>query len=68
MPPSGEIRCEHCQQWFRSPIGFGSAEAFFSSTLIGNKAQCRHCGKMTGCNKENMRWRADDEGWVGDKT
>ena len=68
MPPSGEIRCEHCKQWFPSPIGFGSAAAFFSSLLVGNQARCHHCHQMTGCNKENMRWRTDDEGFVGEKT
>jgi len=60
-----EIRCEQCEKWFRSPIAFGDDESFDTSTLIGNKAQCSHCGTMTGCNKENMRLRTEDGGFLG---
>lgn len=66
--PTCEIRCEHCGAWFQSPMQFGNADAFFGSVLLGNQVQCRHCGKMGGCNKENMRFRAENEGFVGDKT
>ncbi len=66
--PSCEIRCEHCREWFRSPFQFGKKEAFFTSTLVGNQAICRRCGEATGCNHENMRFRAEDEGFVGNKT
>jgi hypothetical protein len=66
--PFGEIRCQHCHEWFRSPIGFGTPKAFFTSTLIGNTAQCPHCGKPTGCDKEHMRWRTADEGFVGNES
>ena len=51
-----EIRCLMCGEWFPSAIQFGTAEVFFSSTLIDNLQQCPHCGKMTNCNKENMRF------------
>ena len=51
-----EIKCLKCGNWFRSGIQFGDAESFFSSTLKGNKHQCRKCGEMTDCNKENMRF------------
>ena len=66
--PSCEIRCEHCREWFRSLIQFKTEEAFFAATLIGNISICRHCGKGTGCNKENMRFRGDTEGFVGVET
>ncbi len=51
-----EIRCLKCGEWFPSGIQFGDAETFFSSTLTGNLQNCPHCKKMTGCNKENMRF------------
>ena len=67
--PTCEIRCERCSQWFPSPVHFGSSESFFTSALIGNKVKCRHCGLMSGCNKDNMRFRDDDKkGFVGNKT
>ncbi len=67
-----EIRCEHCDEWFRSPIHM-SAEAFDTGTLSGNRVQCPHCKEMTGCDKENMRMRPDDDdpsggGFVGRDT
>lgn len=54
---SCQIRCQHCKDWFRSGIQFGSAEAFFTSSLIGNIQVCPFCGRDTGCNKENMRFQ-----------
>jgi DNA-directed RNA polymerase subunit RPC12/RpoP len=60
-----EIRCLHCGKWFPSPIFFGDSESFDTSTLIGNQAQCPHCGRMTGCNKENIRLRHEQGGFVG---
>jgi hypothetical protein len=59
------IRCLNCNQWFPSPIFFGDSESFDTSTLFGNLAQCPHCGKMTGCNKENFRARFEDGGFLG---
>lgn len=66
-----DTRCEHCREWFPSPIGFVESESFEASTmvLIGNQAQCPKCGKMTGCDKENMRVRHDAPGgFVGKDT
>ena len=63
-----EIRCKECGAWFRSPINFGGTDSFDTSTLIGNQVQCRSCGKMTGCDKENMRVHFDDGGFVGKAT
>lgn len=60
-----EIRCQHCHGWFASPIFFGDSSSFDTSMLFGNLAQCRHCGKMTGCNKENFRARFEDGGHLG---
>ena len=62
------IRCEHCRQWFPSPIFFGDSESFSASILFANKAQCHHCGKMTGCDKENFRARFEDGGFLGSDT
>ncbi len=62
------IRCLHCGSWFRSPISIKNLETFDSAMLIGNKVQCPNCKKMTGCNKENMRVRAQNAGFVGDDT
>lgn len=63
-----EIRCEHCRTWFPSPIYFGDSESFDTATLSGNRFQCPACGKMSGCNKENLRLRFADGGFSGDKT
>ncbi len=50
-----EVRCLHCGNWFRSPIGFGGIKSYDKSILIGNSVKCPNCGRMTDCNKENMR-------------
>lgn len=63
-----DIRCLHCGEWFQSPIFFSDSEYFDTSTLIGNKAQCTNCRQMTGCNKENMRVRHQEGGFVGKDT
>lgn len=63
-----EIRCEHCKRWFASPIAFGDPKSFDLTTMYGNSAQCPHCREMTGCNKENMRMRHGDGGFVGNAT
>lgn len=65
-----EIKCSNpsCNSWFPSPIFFGDMNSFDTSMLIGNKAQCPKCNKMTGCNKENMRVRSDDGGFRGKDT
>jgi hypothetical protein len=36
--------------------------------LIGNTVKCPVCKERTGCNKDNMRFVAGDEGFVGDST
>lgn len=65
-----EIKCLNpkCGKWFKSPIFIGDLESFDSSALAGNNVQCPHCGKMTPCNKENMRIRADEGGFRGKDT
>lgn len=65
-----EIRCQHCKEWFNSPIFIGGDLAFITATLSNNLAQCPHCRKMTGCDKENMRVRYKDSkgGFIGDDT
>ncbi len=63
-----QVKCLNCEQWFDSPIVFGEFDSFDTSTLEGNQTQCPHCRKMTDCNKENMRVRAEDAGFVGRET
>ena len=63
-----EIRCSHCSTWFPSPIFFGDSESFETSTMYGNTVSCPSCGKMTSCNKENMRVRHEKGGFLGDDT
>ncbi|MGI8467417.1 MAG: trigger factor [Pyrinomonadaceae bacterium] len=62
-----EIQCLHCERWFQSPIYFGDSQSFDTSALEGNTVQCPFCGKMTGCNKDNMRVGFEDGGFIGDK-
>ena len=62
------ILCLHCQTWFPSPIWFDDSESFDTSILFANQAQCPHCKKMTGCNKENFLARFEDGGFLGKKT
>jgi hypothetical protein len=62
------VRCQHCKEWFPSPIFFGDSENFDTSDLYVNTAQCSHCGKMTDCNKENVRVRYVGGGFVGEET
>jgi hypothetical protein len=62
------IRCQYCRQWFPSPIFFGDSQSFDTATLFNNKAQCHHCHKMTGCDKENFRARFEDGGFIGNYT
>jgi len=54
-----------CNQWVDSPIQFGTADAFFASTLIGNTAHCSWCGETTPCSIENMRFDERREGREG---
>lgn len=63
-----QIRCDHCNEWMPSPIMFGDDESFNTSKLIGNVVQCPSCGETTSCNKENMRMRTENGGFVGFKT
>jgi len=51
-----EVRCLHCENWFRSPIGFGNVTSYDTSLLIGNRVSCSQCGRLTDCNKENIRF------------
>lgn len=62
-----EIKCQHCGSWFGSPIAFGGGEVFDSTNLEGNRVKCSGCGKMTGCNKENMRAVFPDGGFTGNE-
>jgi hypothetical protein len=65
-----QIKClkKDCGTWFPSPIFFGDTSSFDTSTLVGNTVQCPECNSMTPCNKENMRVRAKDSGFVGSNT
>lgn len=63
-----QVRCQHCRNWFRSGIWMGDSETFDTATLFGNRQQCPHCDRMTGCNKENFRARFEDGGFMGGDT
>ncbi len=60
-----EIRCEHCREWFPSPILFLNSKSFDTARLFSNTARCPHCRKMTGCDKDNFRARFADGGFLG---
>ena len=62
------IRCQHCREWFPSPIFFKSMATFDSAALLANRAQCSHCLRITGCDKENLRVRFTDGGFLGLET
>jgi len=59
------IRCSQCREWFPSPIFLGDSETFDTSILFSNQAQCPHCGRMTGCDKDNFCARFEDGGFLG---
>jgi DNA-directed RNA polymerase subunit RPC12/RpoP len=63
-----EIHCQHCGAWFPSPIVFGDEVTWddASNELIGNRVQCPSCKKPTPCDRENMRVRFEEGGFVGD--
>jgi hypothetical protein len=65
-----KIKClnQGCERWFPSPISFGDTGSFSTSMLVGNIVNCPYCGSMTPCNKENMKVRAKDSGFVGKDT
>jgi hypothetical protein len=63
----GEIRCQHCKRWFKSPIVFGNEDKFFSTDTRYNLTTCPHedCRKITGCDRSNKRWsERKEEGHV----
>ncbi|MEI6596001.1 MAG: hypothetical protein WCO28_10600 [Bacteroidota bacterium] len=62
------IRCLHCHQWFESPIFFNDRDSFDTNSLFNNITRCHHCGKITGCDKENFRARFEDGGFIGVET
>jgi len=64
---SVEIRCLTCGTWFPSPVFIGTLEMLESAQMSGNMAQCPN-GHMTPCNKENMRARGPDGGFIGNDT
>lgn len=59
------IKCMKCGGKFPSPIFMSPYASFSTASLIGNRAQCHHCGKMTDCNKENFVARFEGGGFVG---
>jgi hypothetical protein len=65
-----QIKClkKRCEKWFSSPIFFGDLTSFDTSMLEGNSVQCPYCNTMTPCNKENMRVRSPEGGFVGKDT
>ena len=62
-----EIQCLNCKGWIPSPIFFGDMDSLLSNLTVitGNKVSCKHCGKFTSCNRENMRVKSEDGGFRG---
>jgi hypothetical protein len=60
-----QIRCEACDQWADSRTQFPTAEAFFTSNLIGNTIKCSWCGETTRCSIERMRFDEQRDGRKG---
>ena len=53
MSTTVEIRCEHCDEWFRSPIGFGRiTRRRIAKTLEGNLANLGQAPRLTGFNSD----------------
>jgi tyrosyl-tRNA synthetase len=48
------VRCRHCKSHFKSPVQFGSQEAFISSNFQGNMVNCPICKKETGLDKGDL--------------
>ena len=60
-----QTSCLNCDEWIKIAILFGEFDSFVISKMEGKQVQCPHCGEETGCNKENMRFREQDAGFVG---
>lgn len=56
-----KLRCLYCREWSESPIRFADGESFDTATLVGNRYNCPNCGKISGCNKENMKFEVRDD-------
>lgn len=57
-----QIRCTVCDQWADSRVQFSTAEAFFTSALIGHSVACTWCGEDTICTIDNMRFYEQKDG------
>ena len=62
-----EIRCLHCNKWFRSPVHYGNIEAIKTGTLK-LKAPCKHCHQTTEYSIKNLRSTGENEGFIGKDT
>ena len=62
------IRCLNCNEWMKSPILFDEFASFIISRMEGKQVKCPYCGEKTGCNKENMQFRAVGAGFAGKYT
>lgn len=62
-----DIKCLHCGKWNPSPIFFDRLNILLSNLTVitGNTVSCKHCGKPTSCNRENMRVKTEDGGFRG---
>jgi hypothetical protein len=65
LTQSIHLRCQHCRKWFRSPIFFIDSESFDTTTLFDTRAQCRHCGRLTKCDQDNLNARFKDGAQLG---
>jgi hypothetical protein len=52
-----EVRCQHCNQWFKSGIKLPDSYEFDAAALVGMLKECPLCGENTHLTKQNMRVR-----------
>ncbi|SFR77008.1 hypothetical protein SAMN05216203_2917 [Marinobacter daqiaonensis] len=59
------IQCLKCGETFPAPILVSPKSKVDSSALAKNMVQCKHCGEMTRCDKENVVARFEDGTSIG---
>lgn len=55
-----DVKCRECKKWSKSQFGFGDIESFTTTTLLGNKQSCLHCGKLVDIDKDNIKFTFRD--------
>ncbi len=55
-----QIKCLKCLKWFSVHIFFNELGERDPSWLNGKNTMCKHCMRVTGCYKENIRIKEKD--------